>query len=185
MIILASKSPRRKQLLKKLVPTFKIIPADVDESKVRAPVAKLAEETSKLKARAVAKLYPNDLVIGCDTVVVYNNQIFGQPVDASDAKVMLKTLSGETHYVISGYTLISNGEEISRSVTSKVTFNHLSDELITAYVASGKPLDKAGSYGIQDEEFALVKKVEGSYDNVMGLPTEDLSKYLDLLKRNL
>ena len=178
MLILASKSPRRQQLLKKIVDQFQVIPADIDEELVRGITSERAKETSKIKAYKIAAQYPKDTVLAVDTIVVFNHEIFGKPRDNVEAKDMLTRLSGQRHLVISGYTIMENGREINRSAVTEVFFNELSPATIDAYVASGSPLDKAGAYGIQDEEYQLVKKIVGSYDNVMGLPTEVLRKYL-------
>lgn len=178
MLILASKSPRRIALLKKIVDDFVVIPADIDESLIKAPTAEMAKETSKMKAYKVASTHPNATILAVDTIVVYNHQIFGKPHNQQEAEAMLAALSGNRHLVISGYTLLNGKIEINRSEVTEVYFNELSKETIAKYIASGSPFDKAGAYGIQDEEFHLVKKIVGSYDNVMGLPTEALQKYL-------
>ncbi|MGI6714099.1 MAG: Maf family protein [Bacilli bacterium] len=178
MLILASKSPRRIALLKKVVDQFAIMPADIDESMILAPASEMAKETSKMKAYKIATSHPEDTILAVDTIVVFNHQIFGKPKSKKEAETMLKTLSGKRHLVISGYTLVNKNKEINRSEVTEVYFNDLSQETIEAYIASGSPFDKAGGYGIQDEEFGLVKKIVGSYDNVMGLPTEALKKLL-------
>lgn len=178
MLILASKSPRRHQLLKKIVSQFKIVPADIDEASVRSATSERAKETAKMKAYKIAAIYPGATVLAVDTIVYCQGQLFGKPKDAADAKRMLEALSGKRHRVITGYTLLDSSKEINRSVVTEVYFNELSPETIEAYIASGSPFDKAGAYGIQDEEFHLVNKIVGSYDNVMGLPTESLRKYL-------
>ncbi len=176
MLILASQSPRRKELLKKIVPNFKIVPADVDEH-LDVPAKELPAKAAMLKAQTIKKLYPNDDILGCDTVVIIGDKLLGKPVDENDAYHMLKELSGKDHIVISGYAYLGKDKIVNRSVTTLVHFNELSDELIWKYIKSGSPMDKAGAYGIQDEEFHLVKKIEGSLDNVIGLPTEDIKKY--------
>lgn len=176
MIILASQSPRRKELLHKLVDDFKIVPADVDEH-IDVPIEELPKAAAMLKARTIKKMYPNDDVLGCDTVVIIDNKLLGKPVDEQDAYNMLKELSGKEHLVISGYAFLGKDKTVSRSVTTVVRFNELSDELIYKYIKSGSPMDKAGAYGIQDLEFNLVKSIDGSLDNVIGLPTEDIKKY--------
>ena len=104
--------------------------------------------------------------------------MLGKPSNEEDAKRMLKLLSNRTHDVVTGFTIISKNKVISKSVLTHVTFNYLSDNLIDDYVKTGSPLDKAGAYGIQDKEFSLVKEISGSYYNVMGLPIEELKKYL-------
>ena len=175
MLILASQSPRRKELLKLIVPDFKIIPADVDEHVHVAP-EELPAAASKLKAEAIKKDHPNDDVLGCDTVVIIDGELLGKPKDEEDAFNMLRKLSGKKHVVISGYTYIKGNKTITRSVKTYVYFNKLSDELIYRYIKSGSPMDKAGAYGIQDKEFNLVHHIEGSLYNVIGLPVEDIKE---------
>lgn len=188
MLILASESPRRKELLQKLVARndFLILPSNIDEHSLHITPSSLPKELSKLKAYSVFETHPEDCVLSCDTIVIHKDVIFGKPKDKEEAKSMLKALSNDEHVVISGYTFISKDVEINRTVVTRVYFNELSDELIDKYVASGSPLDKAGAYGIQDNDaFPLVKKIEGSLYNVIGLPLEDILKhcgrYLPLL----
>ena len=150
----------------------------VDESSLSFLSPKdLPAEESKLKAYAVASRYPGDEVLACDTVVLLDGEALGKPKDAEEAKAILKKESGRKQIVLSGYTYIGRGKEITRTVKTEVFFEDLSDALIEAYVATGSPLDKAGAYGIQDP-FPLVKEIRGSFDNVMGLPTEDIKKAL-------
>ena len=177
MIILASESPRRRELIKKITQEFSVIPANIDESVLHIPACDLPGELSKLKAYDVFAKYPNDKVLACDTVVIIDGQILGKPHSKEQAKEMLQRLSGRKHVVISGYTIISKEKEVTRTVRTYVYFNKLSDELIDAYIATGSPMDKAGAYGIQDREFDLVNHIEGSFDNVIGLPTEDIKAH--------
>ena len=177
MIILASESPRRRELIKKITKEFRVIPANIDESVLHIPACDLPGELSKLKAYDVFAKYPNDKVLACDTVVIIDGQILGKPHSKEEASKMLHQLSGRKHVVISGYTIISKEKEVTRTVRTYVYFNKLSDELIDRYIASGSPMDKAGAYGIQDKEFDLVSHIEGSFDNVIGLPTEDIKQH--------
>ena len=177
MIILASESPRRRELIKKITKEFTVIPANIDESVLHIPACDLPGELSKLKAYDIFAKYPNDKVLACDTVVIIDGQILGKPHSKEQAKEMLQRLSGRKHVVISGYTVISKEKEVTRTVRTYVYFNKLSDELIDAYIATGSPMDKAGAYGIQDREFDLVNHIEGSFDNVIGLPTEDIKAH--------
>ena len=177
MIILASESPRRRELIKKITKEFTIIPANIDESVLHIPACDLPGELSKLKAYDVFAKYPNDKVLACDTVVIIDGKILGKPHSKEEASKMLHELSGRKHVVISGYTIISKEKEVTRTVRTYVYFNKLSDELIDAYIATGSPMDKAGAYGIQDQEFDLVNHIEGSFDNVIGLPTEDIKAH--------
>ena len=167
MIILASESPRRRELIKKITKEFTVIPANIDESVLHIAPHDLPGELSKLKAYDVFAKYPNDKVLACDTVVILDGELMGKPHTKEKASEMLHKLSGKKHVVISGYTLISKDREITRTVRTYVYFNKLSDELIDRYIASGSPMDKAGAYGIQDKEFDLVNHIEGSFDNVI------------------
>lgn len=187
MIILASKSPRRHELLKKVVDKFEIIPANINEDEIEASTNELAMKISQMKAYKIAATHPNDLVLAVDTIVVLGDTVFGQPESPEHAKWMLHQLSGKTHHVISGFTIIDPDHEISRSVVTTVTFNELSDKMIDAYVATGEPQGKSGSYGIQDirsKKYNFVKSVDGSVDNVVGLPTEELLKFKHLFEKN-
>ena len=177
MTILASESPRRRELIKKITQDFTVIPANIDESILHIPACDLPGELSKLKAYDVFAKYPNDKVLACDTVVIIDGQILGKPHSKEQASEMLHKLSGRKHVVISGYTIISKEKEVTRTVRTYVYFNKLSDELIDRYIATGSPMDKAGAYGIQDQEFDLVNHIEGSFDNVIGLPTEDIKQH--------
>ena len=177
MTILASESPRRRELIKKITQEFTVIPANIDESILHVPACDLPGELSKMKAYDVFQKHPNDKILACDTVVIIDGQILGKPHSKEQASEMLHKLSGRKHVVISGYTIISKEKEVTRTVRTYVYFNKLSDELIDRYIASGSPMDKAGAYGIQDEEFNLVDHIEGSMDNVVGLPTEDIKAH--------
>lgn len=181
MFILASSSPRRRLLLQQVVRHFEVIDPEIDEASVQAQDSALPQEISKLKAYQVFKTHPQDTVFACDTIVYFRGHKLGKPANAIQAKQMLTLLSGQTHKVISGYTLINQHIEVNKTVVTKVTFNQLTEEIIDAYVATGLPLDKAGAYGIQDENYRLVDKIEGSYANVMGLPIEDLKRLLKKL----
>lgn len=182
MIILASSSPRRQQLLKKITSDFKICVSDIDENEPFLGSDTLSYDLAKLKAYEVFKNYPNDIIIACDTIVIFNNKVFGKPHSVIEAKEMLQSLSDNTHIVLTSYTIISRQFEISRTEKSLVTFNRLSPKLIDEYVASGSPMDKAGAYGCQDEKFNLIKDIKGSFDNVMGFPTESIKRELKRLR---
>jgi septum formation protein len=185
MLVLASSSPRRRELVKQLTLDFKVVEPRVDERVIRARDSALPLEISKIKAYEVFLRYPHDTVLACDTIVYFKNRKLGKPNNREEAVAMLQMLSGQTHKVISGYTLISNKFEINRTVVTKVTFNQLDMALIDDYVATGSPMDKAGAYGIQDKAFPLVKKIEGSYPNVMGMPLEDILSVSKKLKIDL
>ncbi|MCM1115279.1 MAG: Maf family protein [Clostridium sp.] len=177
MIILASKSPRRKELLSIITTDFEIKSADVDETidKDMTP-NKAVEYLSRIKAEPFNNGV--DTVIGADTVVAVDNQILGKPVDRQDAFNMLKRLSGRYHSVFTGVTVIKPDSIKTFSVETKVKFYALSDADIHAYIAAGECDDKAGAYGIQGKGSLLVERIEGDYFNVVGLPISTLNKYL-------
>ena len=177
MIILASASPRRRELIKMLTNDFVVIPSDVDESIIHTEPHALPAELSKIKAYSIFSRYPNDTVIACDTIVILDGKIMGKPHSKEEAKEMLKALSGRKHVVISGYTYINKEREITRTVRTYVYFNKLSEDTIDAYIKSGSPMDKAGAYGIQDDEYNLVSHIEGSFYNVVGFPVEDIKAH--------
>lgn len=187
MVILASASPRRKMLMKELVPSFTIIVPEIDESlsfKNHQDVKDIVKDIASRKCQKVSKDHPNDLVIAADTVVVIDNDIIGKPKDKDDAYRMLRKLSGKTHYVYTAYVISKEDKVITNVVETEVIFNDLSDDLINNYIASGSPLDKAGAYGYQDNaDFALVKKINGSVTNVIGFPVDEIKE--DLKKFSL
>lgn len=174
-IILASASPRRKELLTVAGVEFDIVVKDVDETVPDGTLPiEAAKMTAKKKALAVAKDFEDCTVIGADTIVVTNGKILGKPADKDDACRMLRMLSGIEHEVITG-VCIASGEKIDNfAVTSKVKFYELTDEEIKNYVATGEPMDKAGSYGIQGRGCTLVEKIEGDYFNIVGLPVAEV-----------
>lgn len=178
MLILASQSPRRRELLQLITDDFSVIPADIDEDVVVKVPSDLAKELSKMKAYEVFKTHQNDTILAVDTIVVIDGKVLGKPRSKAEARRMLETLSGRKHHVISGYTLLNQTREINANAVTEVYFNSLDDETIEKYIESGSPFDKAGAYGIQDESFKLVDRIVGSYYNVMGLPVEELKKYL-------
>lgn len=183
MVILASASPRRKQLMKEeIFSSFDIIIPDIDESlsfKKYQDVKDIVKDIALRKCLKVADEHNSDLVIAADTVVVINEKIIGKPKDKDDAFKMLKMLSNNTHYVYTGFAIHQNDKLYVNVSKSEVIFNELSDELINAYIKTGSPMDKAGAYGVQDNaNYPLVKKINGSITNVIGFPVEDLKKAL-------
>ncbi len=187
-LVLASASPRRRELLNNLGVNFEVVISETDEDVVSADIEPrlYVQELALLKASGSAKkigkrLFSDLLVISADTVVVSDNLILGKPSDAEDAKRMLRNLSGKTHQVMTGICIfrISDGFSVCDTVISDVTFKELSDEMIDLYVQSGESLDKAGAYGIQGMGSLLCEKLEGDYFNVVGLP---VSKLYDILK---
>jgi septum formation protein len=177
-IVLASSSPRRIELLKRIGLDCAVDPADIDEDAVE-PSAGAAAVLSEQKARAVAPRHPNGtVVIAADTLVVCNGTVLGKPKSEGEAEDMLRLLSGRTHTVVTGVTVLQNGRALTRSELTDVTFRKLTEAEISAYAASGEPMDKAGGYGIQERGALLVERVEGDFYNVMGLPLCLLSKML-------
>ena len=189
MIILASNSPRRKELMKEYItPSFLILPSDIDESVYydNDPII-MSQNTAKAKGDYIYKSHKDDLVISADTIVVINKEILGKPKDINDAINMLKKLKGKTHEVITSYYIINKEKSILRSVISKVIFKNVNDNVLKEYIRLFPPLDKAGSYGIQDSYFHdnVLKGYEGSLTNIIGLPiekiTEDLREFSVIL----
>ena len=185
MLILASKSPRRKQLLEENInSSFLIIPSSYEEELDinKTPLENVCRLAYK-KGETVFTEHPDDIVLSCDTIVTLNNKIYGKPKDKKEAYVFLKELSNKTHEVITAYSIFYKGNVINNHVISKVTFNCLSDDLITSYIATGSPFDKAGGYGIQDPlGKLLVKEYKGSLSNIIGMPIEEIKKDLEGLK---
>lgn len=180
MIILASKSPRRIELMKTFVKEFETLTPLFDERTISNSTKHLALKESQNKANSIKNLAkPQDFVITCDTIVVYKDNVFNKPIDNNDAFNTLKFLSGKTHQVVSGYTIFHGDKSISREVITDVTFNKLSDELIMKYITDINVLDKAGSYAIQDDEkYHLINKIKGSYTNVIGFPVDEIKQDL-------
>lgn len=180
-VILASKSPRREQLLKEKIKNFEIIVSDYEEKATSDDPVKTAVEFSIGKAKSVYDTLIDKkdvLVIGSDTVVYSDNKILGKAKDDVEAKKMLTNLSGKTHQVISGYCIITNDQIYSGYDLTNVTFNELTKKDIETYVKSGLYKGKAGAYGIQDG-YNLVKEYKGSLNNVIGFPTEKIFEILD------
>lgn len=182
LFVLASKSPRRKELLKNIGIQAEIVPANVDESALSSlPPEKMVTQLALLKASDVARSFGrNTYVIAADTVVVMNGEIFGKPQNIADARRMLNALSGNTHSVYTGFCVIncSDSTAVARYEKTDVTFCKLSDAEIDAYIKTREPMDKAGSYGIQGKGSIFIEKIEGDYFNVVGLPVCALSKLL-------
>lgn len=179
-IILASQSPRRSELLSSLGYNFKVIPSDADEtiddtSDIDAELEYLAWK----KAEAVFSTHPGDVVIAADTIVWFENQIYGKPHDKAEAAEMLLDLSGRWHDVKTGVCIMTEHFKISFTETTRVHFKGLTDREILDYVNSGKAMDKAGAYGIQETDFA--DEIDGDYNNVVGLPAQKVSMVLQML----
>lgn len=178
-VILASGSPRRRELLANVFDEFEVIVSGADEAlREGTDVYDAAEELARQKCAAVAKEHPDALTIGADTVVILGGKIFGKPRDARDAQEMLRRLSGKTHSVVTGCSLMIGGRVRSFSQTTAVTFYELSDEEIDRYIATAEPMDKAGAYGIQGYGSMFVSHLDGDYFCVMGLPVCTLAGML-------
>ncbi len=181
-LILASRSPRRRQLLSMAGISFETAPSNYDEGSLarllkndRPGISErgLAERLALAKARAILSSYPEDLILAADTIVTLDGTLFGKPKDRAEARKMLRTLAGQTHLVDTGVALISSSTEEVFSTRSEVTFRPLSsviEALIEAYVKTDLPLDKAGAYGIQELGGLLIERIEGDFFSVMGLP---------------
>ena len=171
MLVLASASPRRQELLRNAGIPFEAQPAHIAEDILPGEGAKeCAERLAREKALAVARQRPHDCVLGADTVVVVDGQLLGKPFDAADAAHMLRMLSGREHQVITGVCLAVSGQSLVASETTFVTVSEITDKDIADYVASGEPMDKAGAYAIQGIASRWISRIEGDYSNVVGLP---------------
>lgn len=178
-LILASASPRRKELMGLITPDYRVAVSDVDESALTAEhPALLAQTLGTAKARAVAAQYPNSVVIGCDTVVDLDGCVYGKPADVQQARAMMRALSGRTHCVHTGVCVCTRGGEQVFCETTRVTFLPLTDAEIEAYIHTDEPYDKAGGYGVQGQAAKFVCRIEGCFFNVMGLPVSQLYQVL-------
>jgi len=184
-IILASASPRRRELLRQLGLNFEVIPSEVaedvrDGEEPREHVLRLA----RLKAKEIARDQDSTVIIGADTIVVLGGEILGKPKNEEEAFEMLSRLSGREHRVFTGFCVLdaSDGAEHCEAVESKVRFKNLTPEEIRGYVKTGEPMDKAGAYGVQGKGSYMIKEIQGSYTNVVGLPLCELVEVLTRFK---
>lgn len=193
-IILASSSPRRKELIKKLNLSYRIMIPHIDErllddyffiNKNNINIKEYPLKEAILKASSILsnyKLKENEILLTVDTAIVFNNKIYNKPKDKEEAFITLKEFSSSNHECISGYQLIYKDKIIKKIVISKVYFNKLTTSLINKYLNEVNVLDKAGSYAIQDDKkYHLIKKIEGSYYNIVGFPLEEIKKDIDSL----
>lgn len=184
-IILASQSPRRQELIRSITDDVEVIVSPAEEI---LPDGIAPEDApaylAALKARAVAAVHSDRLVVGADTVVILDGMILGKPRDRDDAARMLRLLSGRVHTVITGCCLILGGREKCFSQRTSVEFYPMSDREIAEYIATGEPLDKAGAYGIQGKGRLYVKGIEGDFFNVMGLPVGQLKREMEAFLNN-
>jgi len=181
-LILASSSPRRAEILRKQRIDFEVIsPDNIDEEKISADPVEHVLELSKKKVQSVLHKVEEGLILGADTIVVLNGEILGKPRDEAHAQRILRKLSGKTHRVYTGLTLMDkrSGKTSSDHDCTEVTFNKLDENDIKNYIATGEPMDKAGAYGIQGMGSFLVDRLRGNLDNVIGLP---MQKFREILK---
>ncbi len=180
MLILASASPRRRELLERLTTDFRVVPAEVDETLADGATADAVTALALRKARAVATRVGQGVVLGADTVVVIDGDVLGKPADADEARAMLHRLRGRRHDVVTGVAVVdaASGRSATEAVVTAVLMRDYDDATIEAYVASGEPLDKAGAYAIQEAGGALVAGWTGSFSNIVGLPLEAARRLL-------
>lgn len=176
-IILASGSPRRRELLEQIGITFEVITSNADEVTCAEEPEEIVKELSRLKAQAVfdecmkkGGEYSESLVIGADTIVYHDGQVLGKPKTHEEAKEMIRSLSGREHSVYTGVTILGGGQPICFAEKTVVSVYEMSDVEIEAYAATDEPMDKAGAYGIQGRFAAFIKGIQGDYNNVVGLP---------------
>lgn len=181
MLILASKSPQRRELLQQIGIVCQVEPSRyVEHNDGKAEPVELVRSQALGKAIDVARKFPGRWVLGADTIVVIDNLVLGKPADENNAVELLRSLSGRQHTVVTGVALLRGVDFFQEYVSTKVWFRPLSEEDIHTYVQSGEPMDKAGAYGIQGKGAGLVEKINGSYTNVVGLPME---RVLCMLKK--
>lgn len=184
-LLLASASPRRRELIARLRRDVIAVSTDADETIPEGVPAVGVPEILALRKAAAARSLPQSAgrtIIAADTVVILDGEIFGKPEDEHDARTMLKRLSGRTHRVVTGLCIISaSGEQVTLSEVTEVTFFELSEREIEAYIATGEPMDKAGAYGIQTDGCMFVEGINGDFFNVVGLPVARLNRALDRL----
>lgn len=181
VFILASRSPRRRYLLEQAGLSFSVIPSSIDETSVPISSPEIyVKVLSEAKAHNVSEKYPEKWVIGADTIVVKDRTILGKPDSIVEARTMLKQLSGQTHEVFTGYSICCKKKrrKFSETVKTEVLFKDLSDQEIEWYIHTAEPFDKAGAYAIQGLGTFLVKRINGSYTNVVGLPVCEVIEFL-------
>ncbi|NJF25389.1 Maf-like protein [Thermococcus sp. Bubb.Bath] len=179
MLVLASSSPRRREILSRFISDFKVVPSNADENCSLSDPMEYAVELACRKAREVY-LRTGGTVVGADTVVHLRGKILGKPRSEEEAIEMLELLSGKVHNVTTGYCIVHRGEEHRGAVTTEVKFRELGRDVIHAYVRTGEPMDKAGAYGIQGWGGLLVDRIRGDYYNVVGFPMEIIWKLREL-----
>ncbi|MEK7990272.1 MAG: Maf family protein [Thiotrichaceae bacterium] len=186
MLYLASKSPRRRELLEQIQVAYHALKVDTDESVHKDETPEVyVQRVALQKAQAGLALQPQDCVLGADTSVIYQQQILGKPVDNADAQRMLQTLSGQTHQVMTAVAIVSAGLKLSQLNISQVSFRVLTEAEIQAYIETQEPMDKAGSYAVQGLASIFIKRIEGSYSGVMGLPLYETAQLLQQVDKSL
>ena len=180
-IILASASPRRKEILELADLEFDVMPSDAQEITTKTAPNEVVMELASIKAKDIyKKSEKQSMIVGADTVVAYQGQILGKPTDEADAKRMLTMLSGQTHEVYTGVCVIEDGKTKTFYEETKVTFYEISEDEIERYIETGEPMDKAGSYGIQGKAAVFIKGIEGDYYNVVGFP---IARFLQEIRK--
>ncbi len=180
MIILASKSPRRKELLKILNLKFKVVESDFEEDfSLEYKPLKLIKYFSSGKANAVFQKHQNDLIISADTFIVFNNEIIGKPKNKKDASMMLKKFSGHKLTVMTAFTVKNKIKQVTKVVRTKISFRKISDIDIKKYINTKEPLDKAGAFAVQGVGAIFIKKINGDFFNIVGLPISELKIVLE------
>ncbi len=178
-IILASASPRRRELMKLITDDFTAVSVDVDETvPENIDVHMVSMNLAELKAKAAAENYLDDIIIGCDTTVICDDEILGKPKDKDECRKFMQMLSGRTHKVATGCCILYKNQVRSFTVITQVTFRSLSNSEIESYISTTEPYDKAGGYGIQGKGSLLIEKINGDYFNVVGLPVSELNQQL-------
>ncbi|MDE5764631.1 MAG: Maf family protein [Ruminococcus sp.] len=184
-IILASASPRRRELMNLITDNFKAVPADVDETVPDNCTCEVSAYLAELKADKASEMFPDSVVIGCDTVVKINGQILGKPHNAEECRKFLSMLSGKVHTVTTSCCITGFGKKIIFSDNTSVTFRELSDDDIEWYISTGEPFDKAGGYGIQGKGSLLVQGINGDFFNVVGLPVAELNQQIKIFMKSI
>ena len=175
-VILASASPRRRQLLGEIFDSFEVMPQDVEENCDLKRGHAVCQRLAQIKLGNLPQVFPNALIISADTVVYMGGRIYGKPKDESEAKCFLDELSSKWHYVYTGVAVYFDGKVHTFYDKSRVKFKTLGEDDKRKYIGTGSPMDKAGGYGVQDRQ--VVEKYEGSYTNIVGLPMEKLKEYI-------
>jgi septum formation protein len=180
VLVLASASPRRRELLARIAADFTVVPSEVEETLTGLPTPAAIAALALTKARAVAARLGQGIILAADTLVIIDKLPLGKPRDAAEARAMLQRLRGRQHDVTTGVAVVdaATGRELSTAITSRVLMREYSDAVIDAYVASGEPFDKAGAYAIQEAGGELVGGYIGSYSNIVGLPLEATRRLL-------